>query len=154
MIHLFVPKNDILRHRILKIISEAAISKPRQYVTEEEIAVPLSIIAKQLNETEEKIQHAALGLANNEADFRYYSGKLHLAASEETLNVYSTNKYLRQGRTHVLTRIKDYLGITTAIIAIVTSIIALVTAFISLTNNQSRIEALEKEVHQLKSQDK
>ena len=149
---ILTPKNDILRHRILEILHYKILGTPKRTLLTKDIAVTIDAIAEKLEQTPETIHHVAFGFEEEEVKFDDLGNGICLHASTDTMNAFTTEKYLTKGRTHILNRLKDYLGITTAIIAIITTIISVIVATRSITNNQERIKALEKEVRLLKGQ--
>ena len=77
-----------------------------------------------------------------------------LCIIEKGVTAFSERKYKIERNTHIINRLKDYLGITTALIAICTTFITAWYAIDSVNKNQYQIEKLENKVNTMQSKNK
>lgn len=115
-----------------------------------EVALSINELSKMLKVSEFEVRQAAsLLLMNNEIKEEIINNEVHIGAWENSFVVYSNKKYLREGETRVIGRIKDYLGVTGSTIAIVTAVVTGVTSVISIISNKKKIEELQVKVTEI-----
>lgn len=138
---MFIPKHDRLRHKILELLIVNATNDPQQTKTAEQSALTIKSIANILKTEEYQIIQAASKLQTNSEVVADDFGKGQcLYAWTNSGAAYADKKYLKEGRSFVLGRMKDYLSIAVAIAAI----FGAVRAIIISKKNESQIQTLQK----------
>lgn len=134
---MFVPKDDKLRHSILKELLDKAESVNGAKVYADDTSITTIELAKKLNITVEKLhQVTSILLKDGVIEYNNFGNGECLFAWEHSGTAYYEKKYLRQGKKRVNDEISDVTKWVLPIVAIITSII---TTFVNLSLSKDKL---------------
>lgn len=138
--------DNIVRHRILKVLSEKLVENDVAHVNGENSgtwAVSFKEISEKTKCSELKIRQAVSVLLYNKEVFLNNVEFNGLGAEEAGLSALSTNKYLNLNKSNILNFIKD-------IVQILIPIISMVIAFVAVSNKDNgKIDKLETKLQEM-----
>jgi hypothetical protein len=148
---MFIPKQYIICQKIVDILVERIQSLNKREVNSKETAIKVKDLAHQLHVSETDIaKAAALALVNDEVKQEFIGDEAAMTGWKDIYIAYANRKYLKEGRTLVINRIKDYLNITVTSIAILTAITTAVTSIVSIQNNRKEIENIKQQLAEIR----
>lgn len=154
---MLVPKDDILRHKILAILLKDAIESNEQVITVEQSAITTVELAKQLNVSPEKIRQVT-SLMQKDGIVKYDDfGKGEcLYTWEHSATALYEKTYLRNGRKRINDSLYD---VVKWVLPIALIVVAIATTYINVQLNKDRlkiqpqIDSLKQELNTLKYQE-
>jgi hypothetical protein len=149
MKYLLVPHNDVVRHKVLQTLNIK--TNGQKYSSQSKdwwMPVDELISLSGVSDKDYRTANALLW-GNKDIFVDEINGKECVKIAANGMTALNDKKYLKDGRSFIIARIKDYFSITAFFITLIVAIASVSVAINSLTTNKTQIRDLQEQVNEL-----